>query len=128
MDNILEEIKKDKFARYIGVEILEAKDGTAVGRLKTDEIHLNALGTVQGGAIFTLADTTLAAASNSRPGTCISTNVTITYCNAAALGTLIARAKEVSLNRKLATYLIEVTDEQQKMIALFQGTVYRKAE
>lgn len=125
-ENILEVMKQDKFAAYLGIEIIWAKDGEAEGRFKADGNHVNALGMVHGGAIYALADTTFAAASNSREGTAVGTNVSITYCNAAQPGILIARAKEISLNRKLATYLLEITDEKENVIALFQGTVYRK--
>jgi acyl-CoA thioesterase len=41
---------------------------------------------------------------------------------------LIAEGREVSINPKLATYLIDVKDEAGNAIALFQGTVYRKKE
>ena len=43
-------------------------------------------------------------------------------------GTVTAAAEEVSLNPKLATYLIAVHDEHGEQIALFQGTVYRKKD
>ncbi|MGI5901113.1 MAG: PaaI family thioesterase [Desulfitobacteriia bacterium] len=130
-ENIIELMKKDKFASYVGVEIIWAKEGKAEARLRTEEKHLNGLGIVQGGAIFTLADTTFAAASNSREGTAVAVNVGITYCQAAKSGVLIAKAREVSLKRKLATYVVEVFSageegEPQELIALFQGTVYRK--
>jgi acyl-CoA thioesterase len=40
---------------------------------------------------------------------------------------LIAEAKEVSRNAKLATYTILVTDEMQETVAIFQGMVYIKS-
>jgi acyl-CoA thioesterase len=43
-------------------------------------------------------------------------------------GILVAEAEEVSINPKLATYLIRILDEEETLIALFQGTVYRKRE
>lgn len=126
MDNVLEGMEKDLFAKFLGIEILRAGDGKAEGRLTIEKRHLNAMGVAHGGAIFTLADTILAAAANSREGTAVAVNVSISYCKAGRPGTLIARAKEVSLNRKLATYIVEIMDEQDNLIALFQGTVYRK--
>jgi len=131
VENILEVMNKDTYANFLGIEIIQADQGEAIGRLKTNENHLNSLGIVHGGAIFSLADTTFAAASNSREGTAVAANVSISFCKAARPGILLAKAKEVSLNRKLATYLVEVKeviDEEETLIALFQGTVYRKAE
>ena len=127
-EDVMGLLKNDKFASYIGIEVVHAAEGSAEARMRADEKHLNGLGIVQGGAIFTLADTAFAAASNSREGTAVATNVSIAYCKAAHPGMLFARAREVSLNRKLATYLIEVYGEKEGLIALFQGTVYRKQD
>ena len=90
--------------------------------------HLNSAGTVHGGAIFALADAVFAAASNSHGTLAMAINVSISYFKAVSSGTLSASAEEVSLNPKLATYLIPVTDDKGNRIALFQGTVYRKKE
>ncbi len=40
---------------------------------------------------------------------------------------MTAEAQEVSRNRKLATYLIDVTDDSGAPVAHFRGTVYRKS-
>jgi acyl-CoA thioesterase len=48
---------------------------------------------------------------------------------AAALNaTLTAEAKEVSINPKLATYQVNVTDDAGDLVASFQGMVYRKRD
>lgn len=126
MKNILDIMKQDIFAQHLGIKIVEAGEGQAHGEMLAEEIHLNSLGIVHGGAIFSLADTTFAAASNSHQATAVAVNVTISYCNVAHKGKLHAWAKEISLNRRLATYLVEIKDEADNLIALFQGTVYRK--
>jgi len=126
LKNILDIMKQDIFAQHLGIRIVEAGEGQARGEMLAGEVHLNSLGIVHGGAIFSLADTTFAAASNSHQATAVAVNVTISYCKAAHKGMLYAWAKEISLNRRLATYLIEIKDEQENLIALFQGTVYRK--
>ena len=56
------------------------------------------------------------------------TNRTRSYLKAVNSGTLIAEAKEVSINPKLATYNIQVKNEGDELIATFQGMVYRKKE
>jgi acyl-CoA thioesterase len=55
-------------------------------------------------------------------------NVGISFFKAVTIGALTAEANEVSLNPKLATYLVNVTDDGGNAIALFQGTVYRKKD
>ena len=83
---------------------------------------------VHGGAIFTLADLVFAAASNSHGNVAVAINVTISYLKAAAGGTLTAEAREVSRNRKLATYSIRIRDDSGDLVASFQGMVYRKKD
>ncbi len=127
-NRVIEEfIQRDQLARHLGIEVLEAEEGSARGRMKIKDIHLNSAGTVHGGAIFALADAVFSAASNSHGTLAMAINVSISYFRAVRGGTLHAEAREVSLNPKLGTYLITITDEQGQEIALFQGTVYRKS-
>jgi acyl-CoA thioesterase len=42
-------------------------------------------------------------------------------------GILFAEAEEISLNPKLGTYAVRVTDEHGELIATFQGMTYRKS-
>ncbi len=121
-------IERDGFARYVGVEVLHHGPGTARARLDIQPHHLNSAGTVHGGAIFSLADAVFAIASNSHGPLAMAINVSISYFHAATSGSLVAEAQEVSLAPKLATYLVSVTDDAGRRIALFQGTVYRKSE
>ncbi len=119
-------VTKDAFAKVLGIKILSAGDGKAAGEMVIKKEHLNGAEIAHGGAIFSLGDTVFAAASNSREGTALAINVSISFVKAAREGKLTAVAEEVSLRRKLATYLIRITDEESELVALFQGTVYRK--
>jgi acyl-CoA thioesterase len=119
-------IDQDRYARHLGVEIVECGEGAARAKLELRENHLNSVNTVHGGAIFSLADSAFSAASNSHGTVAVAIQVSISYFKAVSTGTIYAEAKEVSRNPKLATYLIEVTDDGGSLLALFQGTVYRK--
>jgi acyl-CoA thioesterase len=57
----------------------------------------------------------------------VSIQASIANFQAVGGGTLQAVAREVALNPKLATYSIEIRDGSGSLIALFQGTVYRKS-
>jgi acyl-CoA thioesterase len=119
---------KDRFAAHVGIELLEMAPGRAKAKLEIYDHHRNAVGVVHGAAIFSLADLVFAVASNSHGTVALGINVSISYMTAARGGTLVAEAEEVSINPKLATYLIRILDDEQTLIALFQGTVYRKRE
>ena len=56
---------RDRYGELLGIDVVEVGDGRAGVALTADERHANFLGLVHGGAVFSLADAALAAASNS---------------------------------------------------------------
>ena len=128
MDLLQKFIDSDNFAKHLDIAMLEHGPGRAKASMVIADHHKNSAGTVHGGAIFSLADAVFSVASNSHGTLAMAINVSISFFKAARTGTLVAEAREISINPKLATYLIEVRDEAGNAIALFQGTVYRKKE
>jgi len=128
MEHVERYFKNDRFAERNNIELLAVSPGQARAKMTLHPHHLNGYGTVQGGAIFTLADFAFAAASNSHGTVAVAINVNITFMKAAQAGTLWAEAREISKNYKLGSYTVEVKDDQGDLIALFQGMAYRKSE
>ena len=128
MEQMIRFAENDGFAEHLGIELLEVSQGRARARMEIGKQHLNSLHTVHGGAIFSLADSVFAIASNSHGTIAMAINVSISYLKAVEEGVLVAEANEVSLNSKLATYTVRVTDAGDELVALFQGMVYRKRE
>ena len=126
METIKDFFQRDQYAKHSGIELLTVSPGHATARMPIQPWHLNAIGTVHGGAIFTLADFAFAAASNSSGNVAVAINASITYIKAATAGTLRAEAREISVNPKLGSYTVTVVDDSDALIALFQGLVYRK--
>ena len=126
MDESTTFFKKDAYARQAGIELVEVSKGAAKVKMDIHNQHKNSHGTVHGGAIFTLADTAFALASNSHGIPAAAINAHISYVKSATSGTLFAEAEEFSLNPKIATYIVHVTDQNGDRIALFEGMVYRK--
>ncbi|HHT46316.1 MAG TPA: PaaI family thioesterase [Firmicutes bacterium] len=120
--------EEDNFSNYVGVELLEVSEGRAKAKMDIEKHHLNSFGIVHGGAIFALADLVFALASNSHGNISVAINVNISYIKAATGGTLYAEGQEVSINPKLASYAINITDDNNELIAIFQGMVYRKKD
>ena len=118
----------DKFAEYVGIDLIDVSPGNATARLTIDDRHLNAVNIAHGAAIFSLADLAFAAAANSYGTVAVAINVNISFLKAVGKGTLTATAREVSRNRKLATYSIRINDETGDRVASFEGMVYRKKE
>ena len=120
--------KSDRYAELSNIELLTAGPGRATAKMTLHPHHLNALGTVQGGAIFTLADFTFAVACNSHGTMAVALDVSIVFMKAATAGTLRAEAKEISKNFKVGLYLVEVKDDAGDLVAQFQGMAYRKKD
>lgn len=116
----------DSWAREAGIELVDVSPGRATVRMEVGERHRNSHGTVHGGALFTLADAAFALASNAHGVPAAAINATISYVTAVSKGILYAHAEEFSLNPKIATYTVTVTDDVGTKIAIFQGMVYRR--
>jgi acyl-CoA thioesterase len=128
MEDVKNFFKNDRFAEHLGIELLEVSKGRAKAKMEIKEHHLNGINIAHGGAIFSLADLVFAVASNSHKTIALAINASISFLKAVSGGILFVEAKEVSINPKLATYDIRVTNENNELIALFQGTVYRKKD
>ena len=128
MESVRNLLNNDQFAKFCGIKLLELSAGSAKTRLKIEKQHLNGVGVVHGGAIFTLADFAFAAASNSHGNIALAINANISFTKATVGGILTAIATETSLNSKLATYTVRVTNDEDELVAIFQGMVYRKKD
>jgi acyl-CoA thioesterase len=132
MSHDLEAVKKqfenDYFAAGNGMRLVELRPGFARTCLSLDKRHLNSVGVVQGGAIFTLADFAFGAASNSAGRVAVGINASITFIKAAQTGTLYAEAVEESRTKRLSHCRVRITDDAGELIAVFQGTAYVKQE
>ena len=127
--NHTEFFKKDLFAEQTGVELLEVREGYSKARLVITENHLNAGHRTQGGAIFTLADLALAAAANSHGTLAFSLSSNITFLRASGPGdTLYAEARERYIGRTTGHYQIDITNQDGKLIATFESSVFRKGD
>lgn len=127
-NKIFKKFEKDLFAKTSGIKLEKVLPGYAKAVMKVTENHLNAVGVVQGGAIFTLADFAFAVASNSRGKIALAIDAEISFFKSVNTGTLTAEAREISLHNKVGTYLIDISNEIGELIAHFKGTVYRKSD
>ncbi|MBN1429986.1 MAG: hydroxyphenylacetyl-CoA thioesterase PaaI [Anaerolineae bacterium] len=128
-DVIFQKLRQDPFAQFLGIELLDMRDGYAKTALTVQENMLNAHGTPHGGVVFSLADAAFAAASNSHGQVAVALDVDIHFVTAASLGTrLYAEATEEHLGHRIALYRLAVTTEDGTLIALCHGTVYRKEQ
>ena len=126
----IEELRKffeaDRFAAEMGAVITECGEGGATVEMDAGPRHLNAAGTVQGGALFTLADFAFAVAANASGVPTVSLQNSISFLHAVKPGRLTARAERVSETRRTCCYDVSVTDEAGNLTARMSVTGYRR--
>ncbi|NLM52062.1 MAG: PaaI family thioesterase [Firmicutes bacterium] len=119
-------IAKDRFAEYIGLELVHVQSGYALARMEIKDYHLNGVNVVQGGALFTLADYTFAAAANADGIVTLSIDAHISYFKPPQGRLLTAEAREISAGRRLCHYQVDIFDENREQVARFTATGYKK--
>lgn len=127
-DPTIKLVERDRFAAYNGIKIENISPGYAVTKMVVTENHLNGVNIIQGGAIFTLADYAFAAAANSSGQITVGINASISYFKASKGKTLMAEAKEISSSNKMTTYNVDVTDDNNELIARLCVTGYKKSK
>ncbi|WP_227764632.1 PaaI family thioesterase [Zhaonella formicivorans] len=126
-DKVKARMEKDALAKHLGIRLLEMKPGYARAVMEVKPELLNGAGITHGGALFSLADFAFAAASNAHGPLALALNVNINFLKATTVGTILtATACEENLTKKTGLYRMEVLDDKGELVALAQGTVYRK--
>ncbi|MCK9156089.1 MAG: PaaI family thioesterase [Paludibacteraceae bacterium] len=125
-EKIFDLLGKDEFAKLCNMKIVDFDHGTAIAEMEIIDSLKNGFGTIQGGALFTLADFACAAASNSQGKRAVSLDASITFIKAVKSGKVTATASEIFLRRTVAAYKVEIRDEENDLVAVFQSTAYRK--
>lgn len=117
----------DHYSQLLGVEYLHCGFDSASCRLAVRGEHLNALGSLHGGVIFSLADIAFAAACNAAGAAYVGMQAEIRYMRRPEGKALLARAELVGNSRRMAHYQVSVTDSAGHRVALFTGSAYRLA-
>ena len=126
IDQIQAVFAKDRFAtEAAGCRVVSGKRGHAVAEMELSDIHRNALGSVMGGAIFTLADFALAICCNIDEEPTVGLDSTISFLRSTKGTKLTATATCDKPGRHVSFYTILVEDDLGKPIAKVNATCYR---
>jgi acyl-CoA thioesterase len=116
----------DAFSQWLGIDVLTIADGYSKIQMTVRPEMMNGFGTAHGGIAFSFADSAFAFACNSDGFVTVALDVSISFPKAVKTGdVLIAEAKAVNRTNKTGLYLVEVTNAQGQLVALFKGTCYK---
>ncbi|GHU65360.1 phenylacetic acid degradation protein [Clostridia bacterium] len=127
---VREVFENDRYLQLTDVVIEETGEDFCRCSMIVSEKHLNLADKVQGGAIFTLADSAFAIACNvghmekSDGLFTVSQSASITYLRAVTGGTLYAEARKIGGGKKMSLFRIDVTDEQGNLVSTMNGNAY----
>ena len=119
-------MENDLFSQWMGIEVLEVREGYSKVQMTIRQEMLNGFGIVHGGLAFSLADSAFAFACNNRNNISVALDVTITFTKAVNVGdVLTAEAKEVHNGKSTGVYLITIINQKNEQVAFFKGTCFR---
>ena len=117
--------ENDAFSKWLGIKRIEDGAGKSVLQMTVRKEMLNGFDIVHGGITYSLADSALAFASNGHGRKAVSVETSISHTETCKEGdVLTTETEEMSLSKKIGIYQITITNQHNKTVALFKGTVY----
>lgn len=118
--------EKDLFSQWLGIELIEIKEGYSKIAMTVRSEMMNGLGIVHGGIAFALADSAFAFACNNRNNLSVALDTSINFLKPVHVGDrLEAIATEIHNGRSTGLYQISISNQNQVVVAIFKGTCFR---
>jgi acyl-CoA thioesterase len=119
-------MKDDTFSQWLGIEIVEIKEGYSKIKMIVRSEMMNGLNIIHGGIAFSLADSAFAFACNSRNNLSVALDTSINFLKPVHPGDeLFAEAKEIHNGKFTGLYHVTITNQRSHTVALFKGTCFR---
>lgn len=117
-------LRGDAYSKVLGMHVTFLEAGNCVLQMKVLEHMVNGFNIAHGGITYALADSAMAFASNAHGMQCVSIETAISHIKKVKVGDgLIASCKELTRNRKVGIYEVNVTNQSNEIVAHFKGTV-----
>lgn len=119
----------DRASRELGIEIEIPAAGSAIATMHVRNEMVNGFDICHGGLVFTLADTAFAFACNAYDELTVAGSGSIEFLRPSVRGDqLRAVATEQHRGRKTGIYRVEVRNQDNDLVALFQGRSVSRGE
>jgi len=122
-------LQKDLFSQWLGISIIEIKEGYSKIKMTVRPEMINGFGIVHGGITFSLADSAFAFACNNRNVLSVALDTSINFLKPVQVNDmLLAEAKELHNGRSTGLYHINITNQRNEIVAVFKGTCFRTSK
>jgi acyl-CoA thioesterase len=125
---VSEMMRNDFFSQWLGIVVESVSEGNCRLKMVVRKEMANGFGIAHGGIAFSLADSALAFASNSRNRKSLVIETSVSFTNPVKVGDeLSASASELNLTKRTGVYQVQVMNRVTgKTVAHFKGVVIRK--
>ena len=119
-------MENDFFSQWLGIEVLEIKEGYSKIKMTVRKEMVNGFGIVHGGIPFSLADSAFAFACNNRNNLSVALDTSINFVKPVHVGDMLtAEAKEMHNGKSTGLYHISITNQHNHIVAHFKGLCFR---
>ncbi len=119
-------MNNDFFSQWLGIEVLEIREGYCKIRMIVRKEMVNGFGIVHGGIPFSLADSAFAFACNNRNILSVALDTSINFIKPVHVeDVLTAEAKELHNGKSTGLYHINIINQHDHLVAQFKGLCYR---
>jgi acyl-CoA thioesterase len=119
-------MQHDLFSQWLGIKVLEIKDGYSKIKMVVRKEMVNGFGIVHGGIAFSLADSAFAFACNNRNILSVALDTSINFIKPVHVGDeLVAEATELHNGKSTGLYHITISNQHNHEVAVFKGLCYR---
>jgi acyl-CoA thioesterase len=117
-------MEKDQFSNWLGLTVTSITEGSCELSCTTNDKMLNGFEILHGGISYSLSDSALAFASNSRGYKCVSVETSISHLlpvfNNEKLRIV---TNEIHRGKSIGIYVIDIFNSKNELISKFKGTV-----
>lgn len=118
-------LSQDPFSKWLGIEILEVKEGYCKLGMHIKPEMLNSMQNAHGGIAYALADTAFGFAANTHGRFAVSIETSINHIEVVHEGDYLVAETQLDLAKnKLGFNYVNITCDD-KIVAIFKGVVYR---
>ena len=134
MSSIYEDVvnhmmENDFFSQWLGIEVIEIKEGYSKIKMTVRKEMVNGFGIVHGGIPFSLADSAFAFACNNRNNLSVALDTSINFIKPVKVGDeLSAEAIEIHNGSSTGLYHIRITNQHTHTVAFFKGLCFRTSK
>lgn len=119
-------MSNDLFSQWLGISVLEVSVGYSKIKMTVRPEMINGFGIVHGGIAFSLADSAFAFACNNRNNLSVALDTSINFIKPVHVGDiLVAEAKELHNGKSTGLYHINITNQNDHIVAHFKGACFR---